>query len=87
LKTIAVIAALFAAVPLSPAPADAPATDSRVRLVCRGGEKVVGSHMRAPRRCRSEEEWARIDEEAGRLPVSLRVNAAQNDGTQQRPQP
>jgi hypothetical protein len=88
MRKFAVIVALAALVPLAGAfAAGKPGKPDRPRLVCRVAQQTTGSHIRAPRRCHSEEEWARIDEEAGRIPVDFKVNAAKNDGTQTRPQP
>jgi hypothetical protein len=56
------------------APADGP------KLICKGGQKVIGSRMRTPRRCRTEEEWRVDEEKASRLPETLRVGAAKDEG-------
>lgn len=52
------------------------------RLVCRGGERRLGTRTRTERRCRTAEQWRQEDEEGGRLPVSLQVTQGQNDGRQ-----
>jgi hypothetical protein len=81
----AILSGLATLLPLSAAlAADAPSAKNEPRI-CRAAQKTTGSHIRTSRRCHSEEEWRRIDEAP--LPVSMRVNASKNDGTQQRPQP
>jgi len=56
------------------------------QLICRGAKQSLGSHIRTPRRCKTAEQWAAEDEAAGRVPISLRVNQSQNDGSQKRSQ-
>ena len=60
--------------------ADPPAPGEKQRLVCRGGERQLGSHMRTRQRCRTAEQWQEEDEAKGRLPVTLQVTEGQNDG-------
>jgi len=60
--------------------ADPPAPPSQQRLVCRGGERRLGTRTRTERRCRTAEQWQRDEEERSRLPVSLQVTQGQNDG-------
>ena len=55
------------------------------RQICRGATRQLGSHIRAPRRCRTAEEWQAEDEAKGRLPPSLSVTQGQNDGRPSRP--
>jgi hypothetical protein len=87
LRTPVIMIVLAAAIPIAGALAAEPADQpKRARLICRASQKTTGSHIRAPRRCHSAEEWQRIDEEAGRIPISLQLNASKNDGTQTRPQ-
>ena len=50
------------------------------RLICRGGERRLGTRMRTPRRCRTAEQWRLEDEAASRLPPSLQVTQGQNAG-------
>lgn len=59
---------------------------SKAPLICRAAKQSTGSHIRTPRRCKTAEQWATEDEAAGRVPISLRVNQSQNDGTQKRSQ-
>lgn len=68
-------AAAFAADPPSP-------PSGEQRLICRGGERRLGTRTRTERRCRTAEQWQQADEEAGRLPVTLQVTQGQNDGRQ-----
>jgi hypothetical protein len=49
------------------------------RLICRESEEDTGSHIRVGRRCKTEDEWRRYDEEHGRIPASMRVTAGQGD--------
>jgi hypothetical protein len=60
--------------------ADPPAQPEKQQLICRGGARQLGSHMRTPRRCRTTEQWRRDDEAKANLPVSLQVTQGQNDG-------
>jgi hypothetical protein len=62
------------------AAADPPAQAPRPRLVCRGSSASLGSHIRTPRRCLTEEQWRQEDEEHARLPLSMQVTEGQNDG-------
>lgn len=59
--------------------ADPPADERRV---CRGATKQLGSRIRRPRRCLTEEQWRQEDEEKGRVPLSAQVTEGQNDGRQ-----
>jgi hypothetical protein len=52
------------------------------RIICKVGQKVTGSRMRAPRRCRTEEQWRAEEEKASRKPETLRVGAPKEDGPQ-----
>jgi hypothetical protein len=60
--------------------ADPPAQTEKQRLICRGGARQLGSHMRTPQRCRTAEQWQLEDEAKANLPVSLQVTQGQNDG-------
>jgi len=65
------------------AEAPAPPTDGgadRQPIVCRGGQKSLGSRIRTTRRCRRAEEWREDDEKANRLPIGAQVTQGQNDG-------
>lgn len=61
--------------------ADPPAASAQQpRLICRGGERQLGSHVRSTRRCRTAEEWRQEEEDGSRVPLSLQTTAGQNDG-------
>ena len=60
--------------------ADPPARSGEQRLICRGGERRLGTHTRTPQRCRTAEQWQAEDEANGRVPVTLQVTQGQNDG-------
>jgi hypothetical protein len=57
------------------------------RLICREPEQQLGSHIRAARRCKTEEEWRLDDERNGRIPVTMRVTEGQGDALTMRPPP
>ena len=79
----AIIAAmLFGATPFMAAAADPAVTVDGPKLICKGGQKVIGSRMRTPRRCRTEEQWRAEEEKASRMPETLRVGAAKDEGAQ-----
>ncbi len=65
---------------------DAETPTPKQPLICRAAKQSTGSHIRTPRRCKTAEQWAAEDEAAGRIPISLRINQSQNDGTQKRSQ-
>ena len=56
------------------------------REVCRAAQRQLGSRIRTPRRCRTEEQWKEEEEGRSGLPVGAQVTQGQNDG-QVRPQP
>jgi hypothetical protein len=74
-------AMLFGAAPV--AAAESPVLSDGPRLICKGGQKVIGSRMRTPRRCRTEEQWRAEEDKASRLPETLRVGAPKDEGPQQ----
>jgi hypothetical protein len=69
----------FAAAALA---ADPPAQSVNRPLICRGGERSLGSHIRRPQRCRTAEQWRQEEDDKGRAPISLRIVEGQNDGRQ-----
>lgn len=81
--------ALAAAVPLAAAAlagqAPPPQDEGKAPLVCRGGQKSVGSRIRTTRRCRPAEQWRQEDEAGSRLPIGAQVTSGQNDGQSARP--
>jgi hypothetical protein len=60
--------------------ADPPAPSAKQKLICRGGQRSLGSHIRAQRRCRTAEQWQGEEEANANLPVTLQVTQGQNDG-------
>lgn len=60
--------------------ADPPAQADKQQRICRGTATSLGSHIRAPRRCLTAEQWQQEDEARSRTPLSLQVTAGQNDG-------
>ena len=62
------------------APTDAPpaAAPKPVRI-CREGEKQLGSHMHASRRCLTAEQWQVEDARRDRIPITARVTADPDD--------
>lgn len=84
MRRLAVFFAL-ASLPGGEAYADPP-KQPKSQLICRAAKQSLGSKIRTPRRCRTAEQWAAEDEAAGRIPISLRVNQSQNDGSQKRAQ-
>ena len=59
---------------------DPPASPEKERRICRGAARALGSHIRAPRRCRTAEQWREEDEAKARRPNSLLITEGQNDG-------
>ena len=78
---IALLALLMVAQEPSSPPAPKP------KLVCRGGESQLGSHVHAQRRCLTEEQWQEEDARRDRVPVTLRVTGDQGDGQPTRSRP
>jgi Spy/CpxP family protein refolding chaperone len=77
LGLVAFAIALSTAAALAAGP---PAPPEKQQRICRGGARQLGSHMRTPQRCRTEEQWRQEDEARANLPVSLQVTQGQNDG-------
>ncbi|HYX47116.1 MAG TPA: hypothetical protein VE820_09900 [Sphingomicrobium sp.] len=79
---------ILALLVVSSQPATAPPSQSKPKLACRGGEIQLGSHVHAPRRCLTDEQWQEEDARRDRVPVTLRVTAGQGDSAQptRRPQ-
>ena len=67
--------ALFAA----SEPAAAPAQPAKPVRICREGEKQLGSHMHASRRCLTAEQWQVEDARRDRIPITARVTADPDD--------
>ncbi|MBV9882565.1 MAG: hypothetical protein JO276_06110 [Sphingomonadaceae bacterium] len=50
------------------------------RRICREASRQLGSHIRAPRRCRTAEQWREEDERAAQEAATMRLTEGQNDG-------
>ncbi len=57
------------------------------KLICREGESQLGTHVHAPRRCLTEQQWQEEDARRDRVPLTLRVTAGQGDAAQPTRQP
>ena len=55
--------------------------------ICRESTKQTGSHIRTGRRCKTAEEWARIDGAEGQVIPTLRTIPSQGDGNQKMTRP
>jgi hypothetical protein len=66
---------------LAVAPADSDATPPRPTLICRAGERQVGSRIRKGRTCKTADEWAIEDARRDRKPADLRVTEGQSTPT------
>ena len=69
--------------------AAAPAAEAPLKplKICRESTKQTGSHIRTGRRCKTAEEWARIDGAEGQAIPTLRVIPSQGDGNQKMTRP
>jgi len=74
LTSLAILIALQApaATPVAPAP-------QKEALVCRKSQQETGSRIRKGKQCKTEEEWAREDEERTRMAPSARITEGQGD--------
>ena len=57
-----------------------PAETLKAERICRGATRQLGSHIVAPRRCRTAEQWRIEDEERAQAASNLRLTEGQNDG-------
>ena len=57
-----------------------PAETPKAERICRGGTRQLGSHIVAPRRCRTAEQWRTEDEARAQEAGNLRLTEGQNDG-------
>jgi hypothetical protein len=55
------------------------------RKVCRKAERQTGSHIRTPHRCRTVEEWQKLDQAKADLPLSAQIIEGQGDALQGKP--
>ena len=59
----------------------APQPNQNSERICRGGgQRSLGSHIRARRRCLTAEQWQREDEARNRAATGLQITEGQNDG-------
>ena len=72
------ILTLLALLAASDPAAPPPQTAKPVRI-CREGEKQLGSHMHASRRCMTAEQWQVEDARRDRIPITARVTADPDD--------
>ena len=49
------------------------------KLICRGDEQMVGSHIHAGRRCKTAEEWRIEDQRRDATSPSMRITEGQGD--------
>ena len=54
-------------------------------LICRKSQQQTGSRIRKGRQCKTEEEWAREDEERTRMSPSARITEGQGDSLTKSP--
>jgi len=57
----------------------------RQALICRQSQQETGSRIRKGKKCQTEEEWAREDEERTRMSPSTRVTEGQGDSLTRSP--
>jgi len=57
-----------------------PAETPKAERICRGAARQLGSHIVAPRRCRTAEQWRIEDEERAQAASTMRLTEGQNDG-------
>jgi len=71
------------------APSQVPASPStpKPKLICRGGEQEVGSHIHTSRTCKSAEEWWQWDAKRDERPATFKVVPGQGDGVPRPPPP
>lgn len=61
--------------------AEHPQSD-KPQLICRSAQKTIGSRIRKPRKCMTAEQWRDADEDAERVPLTMRIGTARNEGKQ-----
>ena len=70
-----------------PEPANAPPQPKpKPKLLCRGGEVQLSSHIRTPGRCMTADEWQMEDAKKDQLPATMRVNSDDGVAHPSRPQ-
>ncbi len=73
------IVTIFALLLAAQSAAPAPPAPAKPVLVCRQGQREVGSHIRSGRRCKTAEEWAKDDAERERAAASAQITEGQGD--------
>jgi len=76
--------ALLVAAQSAPAPITVPAP-TKPPLICRQSQQETGSRIRKGKQCKTEEEWAREDEEKARMSPSARMTEGQGDSLSRSP--
>ena len=79
------ISLALAAAPAEPAQTAAQ-PKSKPKLICRGSEVQLSSHIRTPGRCMTAEEWQMEDAKKDQLPATYRVNSDDGVPHPSRPQ-
>ena len=69
---LALVLVAQAAAPSTPPP-------EKPMLICRKVEQDTGSHIRKGRRCKTQDDWAREDEEKTRRSASTQITEGQGD--------
>ncbi|HKX92374.1 MAG TPA: hypothetical protein VJM15_08125 [Sphingomicrobium sp.] len=69
------------AVSAAAAPAATDGTPPNPTLICRAGERQVGSRIRKGRTCKTAEQWAIEDARRDRKPADMRVTEGQSTPT------
>ena len=76
---------IFLAIPLAAAEPPVEPVQEKDRKVCRKAERQTGSHIRTPHRCRTVEEWQKLDQAKADLPLSAQIIEGQGDALQGKP--
>jgi hypothetical protein len=66
---------------LASAAEPSPTPPPKPPLICRQGEREVGSHIRTGRTCLTAEEWARKDADRENKPANMRITEGQSTPT------
>jgi hypothetical protein len=70
-----ILSLLMLLAPAGPPPGATP----KPPRICREGEKQLGTHMHASRRCLTAEQWQVEDARRDRIPITARVTADPDD--------
>ena len=71
--------ALMMAAAVQDVPAAPQPPPPKPKLICRGDQQVVGSHIHTGRRCKTAEEWQAEDQRLQETSPSARVTDRQSD--------